>query len=143
MRGQTWNFDDIPIGYVHVFGAAALSADDIALFHDRFSPPLPLSADQPERAGKPAAQAHVYALWSRMLWEETKEWPVLARLGQDALRWYKTAQAGDVLSVRLEFLSKQPVADDRGIVITQHEVTNQKGELVMALMTRTVMARRK
>jgi acyl dehydratase len=142
MRGQTWNFDDIPLGYVHVFGAAPLSAEDIALFHERYSPPLPLTADQPERAAQPAAQAHVYALWSRMLWEETKDWPVLARLGQDALRWYKTAQAGDVLSVRLEFLSKQPVAADRGIVITQHEVLNQKGELVMALMTRTVMARR-
>lgn len=139
MRGQTWYFDDIPLGYVHVFGAAALTAADIALFHEKFSPHLPLNAE-PE-AGKPAAQAHVYALWSRMLWEETKEWPVLARLGQDAMRWYKTAQAGDVLGVRLEFVSKQIVADDRGIVITQHEVMNQKGELVMALMTRTVMAR--
>ncbi|MBI1186851.1 MAG: hypothetical protein GC206_05880 [Alphaproteobacteria bacterium] len=143
MRGQTWNFDDIPLGYVHVFGATDVTAEDIALFHERFSPPLPLTADQPERAKKPAAQAHVYALWSRMLWEETKDWPVLARLGQDALRWYKTAQAGDVLSIRLEFLSKQPVAEDRGIIITQHEVLNQRGELVMALMTRTVMARRR
>jgi acyl dehydratase len=43
--------------------------------------------------------------------------------------------------VRLTFVSKQPVADDRGILIASHEVLNQQGELVMALMTRTVMAR--
>lgn len=91
--------------------------------------------------GPPAAQAHIYALWSRMLWDETKDWPVRARLGQDALRWYKTAHAGDVLSVRLTFLSKQTIADDRGILIAQHDMLNQNGELVMSLMTRTLMAR--
>jgi acyl dehydratase len=143
VRGETWYFDDIPLGYVHVFGAAALTAEDIDLFHERFSPPVSVGAEAAQAALKPAAQAHVYALWSRMLWDETKDWPVIARLGQDVLRWYKAARAGDVLKVRLEFVSKQPVADDRGIVVTQHEVLNQHGELVMALMTRTVVARAK
>jgi len=143
VRGETWNFDDIPLGYIHVFGAAVLTAEDIALFHERFSPPLPVSAEAAPASLKPAAQAHVYALWSRMLWDETKDWPVIARLGQDMLRWYKAARAGDVLKVRLEFVSKQEVAEDRGIVVTQHEVLNQHGELVMALMTRTLMTRTK
>lgn len=140
--GQSWYFDDIPIGYVHNFGAAKLDADDVALFTDRFAPHLPLNpqANTPH-ATPPAAQAHVYALWSRMLWQETRGWPVLSRLGQDALRWYKTAHAGDVLSVRLTFMSKQPIGDDRGILITQHDLLNQNGELVMSLMTRTVVAR--
>ncbi|MGE0829781.1 MAG: acyl dehydratase [Hyphomonadaceae bacterium] len=140
VRGQSWHFDDIPIGYVHRFGSAPVTAEDVALFHERFSPHLPLTQDY-ARAGAPAAQAHVFAIWSRLLWEETREWPVLARLGQDALRWYKAAYAGDVLTMRLEFVSKQPVAPDRGILIASHEVLNQNGELVMALMTRTVMAR--
>jgi hypothetical protein len=140
--GQSWYFDDIPIGYVHVFGAAKVEAEDLRLFHERFAPHLPLRPEEQDFVpSPPAAQAHVYALWSRMLWDETKDWPVLARLGQDALRWYKTAHPGDVLSVRLTFVSKQPVADDRGILIASHEVLNQQGELVMALMTRTVMAR--
>lgn len=141
-RGQSWLFDDIPLGYVHVFGAATVSAEDLRLFHERFAPHLPLRADAVAEPNPPAAQAHIYALWSRMLWEETKDWPVLARLGQDALRWYKTAHAGDVLSVRLTFVSKQPVSADRGILIASHEVLDQTGEMVMALMTRTVMARR-
>jgi acyl dehydratase len=142
VKGQSWHYDDIPIGYTHSFGSATLTTDDIALFKERFAPHLPLRADPAPREGEqPAAQAHVYAIWSRLLWEETKDWPVLARLGQDALRWYTTARAGDELSVRVTFVSKQPVSDERGIVIASHEVVNQRGELVMAIMTRTVMAR--
>ena len=77
-----------------------------------------------------------------MLWEETRDWPVLARLGQDALRWYKTAHAGDTLVIRLTFVSKQPIGEDRGILIAQHDVLNQAGELVMSLMTRTMVGRK-
>jgi hypothetical protein len=144
LKGQSWAFDDIPIGYVHMFGAAAVDAGDLRLFVDRFAPHLPLkgSGGAGQDPSPPAAQAHVYALWSRMLWEETKDWPVLARLGQDALRWYKTAHAGDVLSVRLTFMAKDAVSQDRGILIANHEVLNHNGELVMALMTRTVMGRK-
>jgi hypothetical protein len=148
LKGQSWAFDDIPIGYVHMFGVAAVDADDLRLFVDRFAPHLPLKGGGggggggDEAPSPPAAQAHVYALWSRMLWEETKDWPVLARLGQDALRWYKTAHAGDVLSVRLTFMAKDAVSQDRGILIANHEVLNQHGELIMALMTRTVMGRK-
>ncbi|MDZ4775288.1 MAG: acyl dehydratase [Alphaproteobacteria bacterium] len=141
VRGQSWHFDDIPVGYVHQFGAAKVDADDLALFQERFAPYLPLKADGDPSDSPPAAQAHVFALWSRMLWEETKDWPVLARLGQDAVRWYKTAHAGDVLTMKITFMSKQPINENRGILITQHDVLNQSGELVMTLMTRTVMAR--
>lgn len=139
---RSWYFDDIPVGYTHTFGGAAVDADDIAVFADRFAPHLPLN---PEARAKPhsppAPQAHVYALWSRMLWDETKDWPVLSRLGQDALRWYKTAHAGDTLTIRLTFVSKQPIGEDRGILIAQHDVLNQEGELVMSLMTRTMVGR--
>lgn len=141
VKGQSWYFDDIPLGYVHVFGAAAVTEEDMALFQERFAPHLPLRDEAGGDPRPPAAQAHVYALWSRMLWEETKDWPVFARLGQDALRWYKTAHAGDALHVRLTFVSKEKTSADRGILIASHEVLNQHGELVMALITRTVMKR--
>lgn len=142
MTPRSWYFDDIAVGQTHAFGAARVEADDIALFAERYAPHLPLNPEaRAPTVSAPAPQAHVYALWTRMLWEETKDWPVLARLGQDALRWYKTAHAGDVLTVRLSFVSKQPIGDDRGIFIAQHDVTNQTGELVMSVMTRTMVGR--
>jgi hypothetical protein len=139
-----WYFEDIEVGEVHTFGHHQVASAEISDFHHRFAPHLPLRAIQPAegRKGAPAAQAHVYAIWSRLLYEECQDWPILARLGQDALRWYKTVHAGDALSVRLTFMAKEPTHADRGILVTQHDVLNPTGELVMALLTRTVIARR-
>ena len=145
VKGQSWFLNDIPLGYTHACGTKRITADDIAVFIERFAPHLPLASGEANlNAFGPsslAAQAHIYAIWSALLWEETKDWPVLARLGQDALRWYGAAEAGDLLQLKVTFVGKQPVSDDRGILIASHELLNQKGELVMALMTRTVMAR--
>ncbi len=143
VKGQSWYLDDIPLGYTHACGSHTLSADDIALFKQRFAPHLPLAQGEggAEADDVYAAQAHVYAVWSSLLWDETRTWPVLARLGQDALRWYRAAEPGDELRLKVTFVGKQPVNDARGILIASHEVVNQNGELVMALMTRTVMAR--
>lgn len=136
--------DDIRVGDVFTFGEAALSTEDVQAFHTRFAPRLPWDEGDDHGRGErlAAAQAHVYALWSRMLYEFTEDWPVIARLGQDHLRWYKTAYAGDVLGVRMTFMAKETLDVRRGVVVSQHDVLNQHGELVMALLTRAVVAAR-
>jgi acyl dehydratase len=143
VKGQSWYLDDIPLGYTHRCGSYPVTEEDVAVFKERFAPHLPLAQGEGAAPGEDrfAAQAHVYAVWSRLLWDETKDWPVLARLGQDALRWYRPAEPGDVLQLKVTFVGKQPVNEARGILIASHELVNQNGELVMALMTRTVMAR--
>ncbi|MBL8548538.1 MAG: hypothetical protein JNJ73_01030 [Hyphomonadaceae bacterium] len=133
VRGQSWALDDIPEGYVHVFGAYELTADEIARFKAAFAPGA---------ADEAAAPEHVFAVWSRMVWEETKDWPILAKLSQDALRWLTPAKAGDVLQVRMECIAKEPVNDERGILIAKHEVLNQRGDLVLTLITRTSLKRK-
>ena len=135
-----WWFEDIIVGQVHEFGAAKVKAEDIGAFSERFAPYLPLRPREDGPADEPAApQALVYALWSRLLYDETDPWPIRARLGQDALRWFGTAHAGDTLSIRLTFVAKDDVAKDHGLVITSHDVTRQDGGLVLSLMTRTLM----
>ncbi len=137
------HFDDIRPGQVFSFGGARLTSEDVTEFLDRFAPHLPMAADEFKRLDRRAvAQGHVYALWSRMLYEFTHDWPILARIGQDQLRWYKTAYVDDVLSVRITFLTTEPLDMSRGLVVTQHDVLNQRGELVMALLTRAVVARK-
>ena len=134
VRGQSWSFDDIPQGYIHVFGAYALTADEVERFKATFAPGTTATADE-------ADQTHIFAVWSRMFWEETRDWPVLARLGTDALRWLTPAKIGDVLQVRMECVAKEPVSDERGILIAKHEVLNQDGGLVMSVITRTALKR--
>lgn len=142
-RPRGWHFDEIPQDFVHHYGGVEIEAGDIALFHGQFGPYLPMrmpdTAD-PER-GPPAAQAHIYALWTRMLWTETGDWPVLRRLGQDALRYFAPVHAGDRLGARMSFVGKDDIGPDRGILIAMHELTRQDGTLVMSVMTRTVLAK--
>lgn len=140
MRGQTWYLDDIPIGYVHVFGAAPIEREDIAVFEQRFGPALPMRPGESSEGAAP--QALIYAIWTRLIWSETQDWPVTARFGQDALRWINWARAGDVLSVRLTIKAKQIVNESLGMLFAQHEVLNQNGGLILSLMTRTELSRR-
>lgn len=142
-RPLGWRFDEIPQDFVHDYGVCRLEAGDIALFHGQFGPYLPMRAQEAGDAkkGPPAAQAHIYALWTRMLWSETRDWPVLRRLGQDALRYYAPVYAGDVLCARMSFVGKDDIGPDRGILIAAHEVMNQDGALIMSVMTRTVLAK--
>lgn len=142
-RPRGWHFDEIPQGFVHHYGSVLVEADAIVQFQDHFGPYLPMRVPDiadPER-GPPAAQAHIYALWTRMLWTETGNWPVLRRLGQDALRWFAPVHAGDRLGARMSFVGKDDIGPDRGILIAMHEVTREDGTLVMSVMTRTVLAK--
>ncbi len=140
---MTRHFDDIDVDHVEEFGAFAVDAGDVAVFRERFAPHLPMTPDDRDGSDREvAAQAHVYAMWSRMLYDFTEEWPILARIGQDQVRWYKAVRAGDVLSVRMTFLAKDKLDDTRGRVVSQHEVVNDRGELVLSLITRTVLAAR-
>jgi acyl dehydratase len=143
MGPEDFSFDRIVVGQVHVFGSHRLIASDIQDFHARFAPHLPLlneAASEATRKGPPAAQALIFAIWSRLLYEECHDWPIIARLGQDTIRWFKTVHADDILSVRLTFLKKEPMGPDRGKVTIQHEILNRDAELVASLVTQTVMA---
>jgi acyl dehydratase len=139
-----WWFEDIIVGRTYEFGAALVTAEDIALFHERFAPHLPTKPAEKglEGRGPRTAESHVYALWRRMLFDETRTWPILQRLGQDALRYYKAVYAGDALSVRLTFLSTEDLGSDRGILLANHDVLDQDGLMVMSVITRTMMAKR-
>lgn len=137
-------YEDLIVGHAYTFGHAEVRADDIARFTTEFSPYLPLRpADQPRKPTPPAPQALVYALWTRMLHAETAGWPVKARLGQDALRWYATAHAGDVLSVALTFMAKEPTGADHGLLIASHEILTADGDIILSLMTRTLVFKRR
>lgn len=135
-------FEEAIIGDVFAFGAQPLRRADVDDFRSRFAPHSPTGGDAAPRPGEIAvAEAHIYALWSLMLSEFTEDWPIVARIGEDQLRWFKTVFSGDVLSARMTILTKERGAHpEGGVIVTQHEVLNQDGELVMSLLSRTVLA---
>ena len=59
----------------------------------------------------------------------------------DALRWTRCPPAGELLRGRMTVLGKDPVGDDKGIVIAQHDLLDEAGRLVFSCLTRSVFAR--
>ncbi|KAF0115449.1 MAG: hypothetical protein FD163_1561 [Hyphomonadaceae bacterium] len=142
-KQPNWWFDDIIIGRSYEFGIGEITADDIAMFHEKFAPNLPLKQSEIglEHRGPRAAESHIYAIWRKMLFDETRTWPIIKRMTQDNLRFYKACYAGDKLSVMLNFLTVEDRGQD-GVLTANHEIIDQDGLLVMGVLTRTSMAKR-
>jgi len=126
-------FDDIEIGQVVHFGAAAIEEAALATFIAAFAPGWTVDRGAPD--------AMVFALWSRLDAEAAAAWPQTKRVGVDALRWARNPPAGEVLRGRMTVMGKDPVGAGKGIVIAQHDLLDEAGRLVFSCLTRSVYAR--
>ncbi|MBL8557056.1 MAG: acyl dehydratase [Phenylobacterium sp.] len=127
------SFDDIDIGQVVNLGAAGVDAAALQAFVAAFTPGWALDRGAPD--------AMVYALWARLDAMAAAEWPQTKRLGVDALRWMRNPPAGELLRGRMTVMAKDPVGDDKGIVIAQHDLLDEAGRLVFSCLTRSVFTR--
>jgi hypothetical protein len=128
------HFDDIAVGQVVSLGVAAVDSRALETFARTFCPAWS------EESGAP--DAFVYALWSRLDGDASAAWPQTKRLAVDALRWMRSPPPGELLRGRMTVLGKDPVGDDKGIIIAQHDLLDEAGRLVFSCLTRSVFARR-
>ena len=84
----------------------------------------------------------VYALWSRLAAEKAAGWAQTKVLAVDGLRFMRNPPAGELLRGRLTVMGKDPVGDDKGILIAQHDLLDEAGRLVFSCLMRTVLTRR-
>jgi acyl dehydratase len=127
------SFDDISIGQVINLGAVAVDAAALDAFIRAFA-----TGWASERG---APDAMVYALWSRLEEHASADWPQTKRLGVDALRWARNPPVGELLRGRMTVMGKDPVGEDKGIIIAQHDLLDEAGRLVFSCLTRSVFAR--
>lgn len=127
------SFDDIDIGQVVSLGVAGVDATALDVFITAFSPGW--------TAGRGAPDAMVFAIWSKLDALAAAGWPQTRRLGVDALRWMRNPPAGELLRCRMTVMAKDPVGDDKGIVIAQHDLLDEAGRLVFSCLTRSVFSR--
>ena len=129
------HFEDLEVGQVVSLGAAVLDPESMAAFVQAFAPHWdPVNG---------APDAMIYALWSKLDMEASGAWPQTKRLAVDSLRWARTPPAGELLRGRMTVLGKDPVGDDKGIVIAQHDLLDEAGRLVFSCLTRSVFACRR
>ena len=128
------HFEDLEIGQVIPLGACAVDAAALDLFAERFLPGWDVAYGAPE--------AMVYALWSRLAADRTSGWAGAKTLAVDGLRFLRSPPAGELLRGRLTIMGKDPVGDEKGVVIAQQDLLDEAGRLVFSCLTRALIARR-
>lgn len=127
-------FDDLRVGQVAPLGVCAVDGDVVAAFCKSFAGHWDTEDGAPD--------AMIYALWAKLDAEAASRWPQTKRLGVDALRWARNPPAGELLRGRMTVLAKDPVGDDKGVVIAQHDLLDEAGRLVFSCLTRSVYSTR-
>jgi acyl dehydratase len=125
-------FEEIEIGHVVNLGATALSPAAVEAFAEAFAPGWDLSLGTPD--------AMLYAAWAKLDSENSRNWPQTKRLAVDALRWARNPPPGELLRGRMTVMGKDPVGEDKGIVIAQHDLLDEAGRLVFSCLTRSIFA---
>lgn len=128
------HFDDIRVGQVVNLGVCAVDGDAVIAFCKSFA------GHWDSENGAPDAM--LFAIWAKLDAEASASWPQTKRLGVDALRWMRNPPPGELLRGRMTVLAKDPVGDDKGIIIAQHDLLDEAGRLVFSCLTRSVFSTR-
>ena len=128
------HFEDLGVGEVISLGACMVDAAALDVFIERFSPGWDPSYGAPD--------AMVYALWSRLAADKAAGWAQSKVLAVDGLRFMRNPPAGELMRGRMTVMGKDPVGDEKGIVIAQHDLLDEAGRLVFSCLTRALLARR-
>jgi acyl dehydratase len=146
---STLYFEDFTVGSKRDLGSHLVTEDEILTFARQYDP-------QPFHIDKEAAQNSIYkglissgwmtcSIMMRLLVDNMpSNTASMGSPGVDEIRWLKPVYAGDTLSVLLLVLDARASASkpDRGVVHTQWEATNQRGELVCTVKGMGMYGRR-
>ena len=128
------HFEDLAVGEVVPLGACMVDESAMDVFIERFSPGWDAAYGAPD--------AMVYALWSRLFAEKASSWAQSKVLAVDGLRYMRNPPAGELMRGRMTVMGKDPVGDEKGIVIAQHDLLDEAGRLIFSCLTRALLARR-
>ena len=146
---STLYFEDFAVGSKRALGSHLVTEEEILTFARQYDP-------QPFHIDKEAAQKSIYknlissgwmtcSIMMRLLVDNmTSKAASMGSPGVDEIRWLKPVYAGDTLSVSLVVLDARASSSkpDRGVVHTQWEATNQRGELVCTVKGMGMYGRR-
>jgi acyl dehydratase len=142
-------WEDFPVGREVEHGSYEVTEEEIVRFAAEFDP-QPFHTD-PEAArdgpfgGLIASGWHTASLYMGMFVRSQLQGSAsMGSPGVEELRWLVPVRPGDVLSgsSRVVEAWPSPTAPQRGTIVAEHELVNQRGEVVMRMRARTFIARR-
>ena len=142
-------FEDVKVGEITRFGRHEVTREEIVEYAREFDP-QPFHLD--EAAGRAslyggliASGWHTGAMFMRMVADHLGPTDATAgAMGFDDLKWIQPVRPDDVLSVESEIREKIELRSrpDLGLVKIESRVGNQRGEVVMSLVSLVLYLRR-
>ena len=133
-------FEDFTVGASAEFGSVQVTADEIIAFAKQFDPqPFhvnPAAAEASVYGGLIASGWHTSAMTMRLLVDNFIDGEAsLGSPGLGPIRWKLPVRPGDVLRVRARIteVRRSTSKPDRGTVVFEVEVLNQRDETVMTI----------
>ena len=142
-------FEDVEVGDVMRFGRYEVTRDEIVEYARQFDP-QPFHVDEAAArasmfGGLIASGWHTGAMFIRMVCEHmTPQHATAGAMGFDDLKWIRPVRQGDVLGIESVIREKVELRSrpDRGLVKIESRVGNQRGEVVMSLVSLVIYLRR-
>ncbi len=142
-------FEDFEPGHVFELGSRTVSAEAIVAFAREFDPQS-FHVDEAEAAtsvfgGLVASGWHTAAIFMRLFVDRILSGSAsMGSPGVEGIRWTAPVRPGDVLTGRVRVIETSPsqTRPDRGTVVTESEVRNQDGDVVMTVRARGFFRRR-
>lgn len=142
-------FEDVEIGETTRFGRYEVTREEIVDYARQFDPqPFHLDEEAARASmfgGLIASGWHTGAMFIRMVCHDVvPEAATAGSMGFDDLKWLRPVRPGDVLSVEsvVRGKSESRSRPDRGTVKIESRVSNQRGEVVMSLVSLVIYLRR-
>jgi acyl dehydratase len=142
-------FEDAVVGQRRQFGSYTIAEDEILRFAREFDPqPFHVDKALAEKSvygGLIASGWHTCAIAMRAICDGFLSGAAaMGSPGVDEIRWRAPVRAGDRLTCYGTVLEARPSRSkpDRGVIVTQTEMVNQRGEIVMTMRGMTLMRRR-
>lgn len=142
-------FEDVQVGEVMRFGRYEVTREEIVEYARQFDPqPFHLDEEAAKASmfgGLIASGWHTGAMFMRMVVAHmTPVHATSGAMGFDDLKWLRPVRPGDVLSVESEIREKieSRSRPDRGTVKIESRISNQRGEVVMSLVSLVIYLRR-
>lgn len=145
---QRMYFEDFPVGLHQALGSRTVSEEEIVRFAREFDP-QPFHIDRTAAAesmfgGIIASGWHTCSIAMRMLCDGfVLRSASLGSPGVDEIRWRLPVRPGDVLTLTSDVYDARPSASkpDRGVVFTNFEMRNQRGEVVLTMRAMFLLGR--
>ena len=145
---RTLYFEDLEPGRRSVVGRYLLTREESVAFAQRWDPqPFHVDEDAARRSiygGLTASSLHLFAICTRLFFDWEERIAILAMLGKDAVRFPNPARPGDELEYATACSEKRESRSrlDRGIVTLSDELSNPRGEIVLAQQVTLLVSRR-